>query len=29
MPVYIIGDAKSVGKAQNAIYEACKLALSL
>ncbi|MBN2746939.1 MAG: FAD-dependent oxidoreductase [Bacteroidales bacterium] len=29
MPVYYIGDAKSVGKAQNAIYDAYKLARSL
>ncbi|HNS17847.1 MAG TPA: FAD-dependent oxidoreductase [Bacteroidales bacterium] len=29
IPVYYIGDAKSVGKAQNAIYDAYKLALTL
>ncbi|MBN2482145.1 MAG: FAD-dependent oxidoreductase [Bacteroidales bacterium] len=29
IPVYYIGDAKSVGKAENAIYEAYKLALTL
>jgi len=29
IPIYYIGDAKSVGKAQNAIYEAYQLALTL
>ncbi|MBN2812991.1 MAG: FAD-dependent oxidoreductase [Bacteroidales bacterium] len=29
LPVYYIGDAKTVGKAENAIYEACSIALSL
>ncbi len=29
IPVHLTGDAKSVGKAENAIYDACNLALTL
>ena len=29
IPVYFVGDAKKVGKAQEAIYEAYKLAINL
>lgn len=29
MPVHLAGDAKSVGKAENAIHDAYKMALTL
>jgi hypothetical protein len=29
IPIYLVGDAKKVGKAQEAIYEAYKLAIGL